>query len=267
MSGKATDRPLAGRRVVVTRAASQAGSLQRLLDREGAEVITLPAIAVVPPASWEAVDRAIADLAVYDWLIFTSVNGVMFFFDRLAANGREPLELQEKPILCVGPKTAAALKKHDLTPRLMPEKFQGEGIIAALKDIEPAGKRFLLPRALKAREIVPETLRRQGAIVEVLPVYQTVFPPESSRRLAELCRRRERVDFLTFTSSSTVSNLVEHCPSPAGLDYLRQLPAACIGPITAATARRAGLNVVAEAKEYTIEGLLAAMIGWLRASD
>ncbi|MBW1645888.1 MAG: uroporphyrinogen-III synthase [Deltaproteobacteria bacterium] len=267
MSREATDRLLAGRRVVVTRAAAQAAPLLRLLAAEGAEAIPLPAIETVPPASWEPVDRALARLEDYDWLIFTSTNGVKFFLERLRERGCQPELLANKPILSVGPKTAAALAKYGLQSELIPEKFQGEGIVAALADRDIRRQRFLLPRAQVAREIVPETLRQRGASVEVLPVYRTILPPATAERLAELCRRRPLVDFLTFTSSSTVSNLVEHCPSAADLAWLQSLPAACIGPVTAATARQAGLRVVATAREYTIEGLIAAMKAWLAGGD
>jgi uroporphyrinogen III methyltransferase/synthase len=254
---------LAGLRVLVTRPRHQAAGFITLLEQAGAVPLVVPTIAIVDPVSWGPTDAAIRQLDGYDWLIFTSVNGVHFFLRRLAERGISPATLQGRPIICIGPKTAAALAEFGIDTRVLPDRYQAEGLLEALNGTTVAGLRFLLPRAEKAREILPETLRARGATVDVVAVYRTVFPPASARRLDALLDGTEPPpDLLTFTSSSTVGNLVKYCDERASGELLRQIPTACIGPITARTARDAGLNVRVEADEFTIEGLLQAIQGW-----
>jgi len=264
MSRKTSDRVLNGKHILVTRPENQAESFASRLRREGAVPVLLPTIATIAPDSWEAVDLAIDSLAGYDWVIFTSVNGVRFFCRRLEELGHSLSRLPRHGIISVGPKTAAALKKLGVESSITAEKFQGEGILEALADTDVAGRRFLLPRALKAREILPETLRRHGAAVDVVTVYQTIFPPASAAKVNKLFTNGQKLDILTFTSSSSVSNLVEHLQEPQAIGRLRRLPTACIGPITAATARRLGLNVQIEAGRYTVEDLIEAIKEWLK---
>ena len=262
MSRKTSNGPLNGKYILVTRPESQAESFVSLLRHEGAIPVLLPTIETIPPDSWVPVDQAIASLDKYQWLIFTSVNGVKFFCRRYEDLYLNLSRLKHYNIISVGPKTAAALEKRGLECRIIAEKFQGEGILRALADTPVAGKHFLLPRALKAREILPETLRQRGATVDVITVYQTIFPKKSAGKINKLFTNQQKIDILTFTSSSSVSNLVNHCSPQAVKQRLRRLPTACIGPITAQTARELGLNVQIEASQYTVEGLIEAMKEW-----
>jgi uroporphyrinogen III methyltransferase/synthase len=259
---------LAGLRVLVTRPRHQAAEFIALLEQAGAVPLVVPTIAIVDPVSWGPTDAAIGQLDGYDWLIFTSVNGVHFFLRRLAEQGISAAALRRRAIICIGPKTAAALAKFGIDTHVLPDRYQAEGLLATLNGLDVAGRRFLLPRAETAREILPETLRERGATVDVVPVYRAVFPPDSARRLDALLDGKEPPpDLLTFTSSSTVSNLVKYCADHTSGQRLVQIPTACIGPITARTARDAGLNVRVEADEFTIEGLLQAIQEWSGAGS
>lgn len=264
MSRKTSDGPLNGKHILVTRPENQAESFVSLLRREGAIPVLLPTIETIAPDSWVPVDQAIASLDKYQWLIFTSVNGVNFFCNRFEDLGHNLSRLKHYNIISVGPKTTAALEKRGLESRIIAEKFQGEGILRALADTPVAGKHFLLPRALKAREILPETLRQRGATADVITVYQTIFPEKSAGKINKLFTNQQKIDILTFTSSSSVSNLVNHCHEPLIAERIRQMPTACIGPITTATARALGLDVRIEASQYTVEGLIDAMKEWLK---
>lgn len=263
MSRKTGNSPLKGKHVLVTRPENQAESFASLLRREGAIPVLLPTIETIPPNSWAPVDQAIASLDKYQWLIFTSVNGVKFFCNRFKDLNDDLSRLNNFNIISVGPKTAAALEKKGLNSRLIAKKFQGEGILQALADTSVSGKHFLLPRALKAREVLPETLRQRGATVDIIPVYQTVFPTKSAGKINKLFTDQQKIDILTFTSSSAVSNLVKHCHEPLSAECIRRLPTACIGPITTQTALKLGLNVQIEASRYTVEGLIEAITEWL----
>jgi len=264
MSRKISNGPLGGKHILVTRPENQAESFASLLRQEGAIPVLLPTIATIPPDSWAPVDQAIASLDKYQWLIFTSVNGVKFFCNRFENLNHNLSQLKHCNIISVGPKTAAALGKKGLNSRIIAEKFQGEGILQALADRPVSGKYFLLPRALKARDILPETLRQRGATVDVIPVYQTVFPKKSAGKINKLFTDQQKIDILTFTSSSAVSNLVEHCLEPLIAERVRRLPTACIGPITTQTALKLGLNVQIEASRYTVEGLIEAIKKWFK---
>ncbi len=264
MSRKINNGPLSGKHILVTRPENQAESFASLLRQEGAIPVLLPTIETIPPDSWIPVDQAIASLGKYQWLIFTSVNGVNFFCRRFEGLNHNPSQLKHFNIISVGPKTAAALEKRGLSSKLIAEKFLGEGILQALADTPVSGKHFLLPRALKAREILPETLRQRGATVDIIPVYQTVFPKKSAGKINKLFTDQQKIDILTFTSSSSVSNLVEHCPQPLIIERVRRLPTACIGPVTTQTALELGLDVQIEASRYTVEGLIEAMKEWLK---
>ncbi len=262
MNRKINNNPLESKHILVTRPENQAESFTARLRREGAIPVLLPTIETIPPDSWSPVDQAITSLEKYHWLIFTSVNGVRFFCNRYEELGYDYSRLQQCRIISVGPKTAAALEKRELRSKLIAEKFQGEGILQALADTPIADRHFLLPRALKAREILPDTLRRRGATVDVVTVYQTVFPKKSAAKINNLFTNQQKIDILTFTSSSSVSNLVKNCHGAQVAERIRRLPTACIGPITAATARKLGLNVQVEAGNYTVEGLIEAIKEW-----
>lgn len=241
----------------MTRARSQAGPLRELLEREGAEVIDFPTIRLLPPADFAPVDRAIMRLGEYRWIIFTSRNGVAAFTDRMWALGRNPKTLRGVRLAAIGPGTAGELEARGLQVDLAPEEFRAESLVAAFARQDLRGARVLIPRAEEARSVLPEGLRQCGAAVDVVVVYRTVLERDHSPAV----RRRllsGTVDAVTFTSSSTVRNFVELL-GPDASRALRRVLVACIGPVTAATARASGLDVGVIAETYTIPGLVAAL--------
>jgi uroporphyrinogen III methyltransferase/synthase len=250
-------KPLFGRRVAVTRTRAQASFLSGALRGLGAEVIETPTIEIAPPEDWGPLDGAVGRLADYDYLVFTSPNGVEKFWERLTVGGRDARALAGLTLAAIGPATAEALARRGLKTDVIPEKFVAEGLIAALANLDLKGKKILLPRAAAAREVLPDELRARGATVDVVPAYRTLPPADDSVARAFA----EKVDLVTFTSSSTVSNLARIL----GDDLARRLQGvtvAAIGPITARTARELGLTVHIEAGVHTIDGLVAAIIDY-----
>ena len=260
----AATRALAGRRVVITRPRLQAASLVAALEEHGAEVLEFPTIQVQPVADLTEVDAAIEALPETDWVIFTSVNGVEQFCDRLEAVGAGSAALSACHVASIGPATAEALRERGVTPERVPDRYQAEGLLEALGDEGWSGRRVLIPRAAKAREILPEDLRRRGARVDVVPVYRTVRPDLDPEPLRQRLVARE-VDAITFTSSSTVTNFIAFFPGEEARSLLEASGAAvaCIGPITAGTAREAGFPVAVEADEFTVAGLVQALVDHL----
>jgi uroporphyrinogen-III synthase len=241
---------LSGRRVVVTRPEDQAEGLCSRLRALGAEPVEFPVIAIAPPEPGGPLDQAIARLGSYDWLIFTSVNGVECFWARLEALAAGSTHLPAVAVAAIGPATAAALRRRGVQVRLVPAEYRAEAILDEIGDV--TGQSILLPRADIARPALADGLRAKGARVDEAPAYRTV--PATPARAA-FDALRAGVDVITFTSSSTVRNFVAQT---AGSSYGDPL-VACIGPVTAATARDLGLRVDVVAKEYTIEGLLNAL--------
>jgi uroporphyrinogen III methyltransferase / synthase len=253
------ERPLFGRRVVVTRARAQAGELSERLEALGAEVLEFPTIELRPPEDFGPLDAAVRDLDSFDWLVFTSVNGVESFVERLRHHG---LDLRAVPrgakVAAIGPATAQRTRDLGLSVNVVPEEFRAEALISALDDGTLVGSRVLIPRAKVAREILPVRLREAGAEVVVPPAYETVPSSEGREELAKRLRAGE-VDCVTFTASSTVENFASAFgDETAGL--VANTKVACIGPITADTARGYGIRVDAEASEYTIPGLVGAVV-------
>ncbi len=245
--------PLFGKTVLVTRARSQASKLTARLEQLGAKVIETPAIRLEAPAdAYKALDEAIARLADYQWLIFTSANGVERFFDRLLAAGRDARALGYAKLAAIGTATAEKLKQYGLMADVIPQEFRAEGIIEALKGKLPPHAKILLPRAQEAREILPEKLRELGAAVDVAPAYQTVCGDVDGEALREQLAGGV-IDLVTFTSSSTVRNLIQILGSAAPLQTVKT---ACIGPVTADTARQNGVEPDMVADTYTIDGLV-----------
>jgi uroporphyrinogen III methyltransferase/synthase len=247
--------PLFGRRIVVTRARHQAGALSRGLRERGARSIEMPTIELRDPESFAPLDRAAREIECYDWLIFTSANGVERFFARLEAAGRDARAIRAR-VCAIGPATAEELRRHGVRADRVAAEYRAEGVLevlseAALAGEQLEGRRILIPRAAVARDLLPRELEARGARVEVVEAYRTVAAEIPAKELRQLASTEEGgADLITFTSSSTA----EHCPPE-----LRSIPAASIGPITTETARRLGFNVVAEAREYTVDGLLAAI--------
>jgi uroporphyrinogen III methyltransferase/synthase len=253
-------RPLFGKRVLVTRAKEQAGELSQLIRGYGGDPIECPTIQVVPPASWKELDDAIAELSLYHWLVFTSVNGVRPFMDRLRHRGLDGRALAGLKLCCIGPRTAEELARQGLQADLIPSEFQAEGVIEALRTAGIAGKRVLIPRAAVAREILPEQLRALGAEVRVVTVYRTVLPSVDAEQLKGLFRQGE-IHVVTFASSSTVRNFCRLFKNPEEMKEVAGRSAvACIGPITAQTVAEAGLSVAILPDENTIPALADAIV-------
>jgi uroporphyrinogen III methyltransferase / synthase len=245
---------------VVTRARAQAGELSVELEKLGAEVLEFPTIEVRPPDDLGPLDAAIQDLDSFDWLVFTSVNGVEAFVERLERHGLDLRSVpREAKVAAIGPATAQKIREAGLRVDVVPREFRAEALIGELAGDSLAGKKVLIPRALVAREILPEKLREAGAEVAVPPAYESV---PSSEGGDELARRLEagEVDCVTFTASSTVENFVGAFGEEDARRRLLGTRVACIGPITADTARRRGIRVDVEAREYTIPGLVEAVV-------
>ncbi|MFZ5926906.1 MAG: hydroxymethylbilane synthase [Acidobacteriota bacterium] len=237
--------PLAGQTVVVTRAQKQAGALSQRLRALGADVIELPLIEF-QPLEFEA-----PGWSSYDWAVFTSANGVEFFFERV--------EPRPGPRICaIGPATAAALRARGLEPDIVPAEFVAENVVEALRQAGAAGRRILLARAQEARDVIPSELAKMGAVVDVLAVYRTAAPQGIEQKAREVFET-VRPDWVTLTSSSTVRHLLRAVPR----ELLAGVRLASIGPVTSATARAAGLDITVEAAEYTVEGLARAIADWI----
>ena len=253
---RADIRPLLGKHILVTRARAQASALTEKLTALGAACVETPVIRIVPPADgYAALDAAIGELHTYHWLIFTSVNGVEHFFAQLHHAGRDTRALGYAKVAAIGSATAKALHSYGIDADLVPEEFRAEAVVEALKPILPPRARILLPRAQEARDVLPESLRAHGATVDVTPAYETVPELSGGEELAERLRNGE-IDFVTFTSSSTVKNLVHQL---GNITPLQQVKIACIGPVTAETARSFALEPDIIAENYTIDGLVDAI--------
>jgi uroporphyrinogen III methyltransferase/synthase len=248
--------PLFGQRIVVTRAGGQAAELAAPLEELGAEAVLLPAIEIRPPADPAPIDSAVSQLSRYDWLIFTSVNGVRGFIESLDRSSSDLRNLRAQ-ICAIGPATKAAVEALHLKVDRMPAEYVAESLIEAFTDDDLAGKRILVPRAAVARDVVPDELTRRGADVEVVEAYRTTAPGDLSRRVAEALSPQPH--WIAFTSSSTVKNLLA-AANPEALDGIR---IASIGPITSATLREHGLNVDAEAEPHTIPALVQAILRFI----
>jgi len=254
-------RPLFGRRIVVTRAREQASSFLAGLSQLGAECMEFPTIEIIPPESWGDLDKTIHSLESYQWLLFTSVNGVKHFFQRLETLEKDVRDLKGIKIGAIGPKTAEAIHKKGIRPDMVPDEYRAEAVIEAFKKLETEAFKILLPRAAKAREILPQELEKMGAEVDVVEAYRTVKADGDKGTIKEMLERGE-IDMITFTSSSTVRNFVEMF-EPDGNQlkgWMQKVAVACIGPITARTAEEKGLSVSLIPAEYTIEALTNAIV-------
>ncbi len=252
-------RPLMGRRIVVTRSREQASDLVRALSELGAECLECPTIEAAPPDDSGPLDGAIAELARFDWIVFTSVNGVSFFFDRLFHLGRDVRALGHLRTAAIGPATAGRLKSFGLASDLVPETYVAESVIAAFGAHDLHGKRILLPRAQEARPVLPEALSAMGAAVQEVAAYQTrPVAADTGQLIEDLADHR--IDLVTFTSSSTVKNFRALLPADRLAELASGLATACIGPVTADTARRLGFEVRIVAAAYTIPGLCSAIL-------
>ena len=250
------NKPLFGKRVLVTRACTQASSLSRLLLEHGAQPIEMPAIEIKAIPSSEELDQAILDLESYQWLVFTSANGVKPFFERLYSLNRDARWLKDIKIGAIGPATARALETRGLWLDYLPQVYTSQGFLAGLKSRNIAGCRFLLPRADIATRELADGITRLGAEVHEVTAYRTVPATEAISQGKQMLMSGE-IDIITFASSSTVTNLLSLISGEQ--EVLERVTVACIGPVTAATAAKAGLKVDIVAQEHTIPGLVEAM--------
>ncbi len=249
-------RPLFGRRIIITRARETAGAFARALRDLGADAIELPAIETAAPDSYADLDRAIAQLGTYDWLIFTAATGVDAMMARLADRGHDVREMAGANIAAIGPATAARLRRYGLRAAAVPNEYRAEAIVDAIGTDRIRGARILIPRAQLAREVLIDMLHEAGAAaVDVAAAYQTIRPRSAAVDAVKRMLARGEIDIVAFTSSSTVANFC----AMVGEDAARGLAAAVIGPITAATARAHGLNVVVQPKSYTVDALCDAI--------
>jgi uroporphyrinogen III methyltransferase / synthase len=250
---------LKGKRILVTRARSQALSLVQKIEGLGGEVVEFPTIEIRPPESYGPLDRAIKQIASYDWLIFTSVNGVEEFLKRFEKLGKNTADLAGIHVGAIGPETAKKLTAAQIQPSLVPKQYQAEGILEAMISEALLEKKILIPRAAKARNILPETLRQRGAQVDIVEAYQTVLPQVD---VLAVCKslREDTIDMITFTSSSTATNFAAMLNDHDLPGLLSKTVIACIGPITKKTVEDLGMRSEVVAEEFTIPGLVNAMV-------
>ena len=249
--------PLFGKSIVVTRKGDQAEGMIERLGELGAEPVFFPVIETVAPEDWATLDEALNNISRYDGLIFTSVNGVRFFFQRLKEIQQDIRNLKNLRVYTIGPKTAEAVRDLGICVDVVPEDFVAESLVESIGKEKITGQRFLIPRAAVAREVLPKTLREMGAQVDIAPAYQTILPKPKSDAFSKRLQSGD-IDVLTFTSSSTVKNFLE-LTGKSLFEEVRKTRIACIGPITAETAKNAGLNVDILPKEYTVSALLEAI--------
>ncbi len=253
------DGRLWGTRIVVTRARAQASGLLESIRQEGGEAIEFPSIDISPREDLSALHEAFARLQEYQWMIFTSTNGVDIFFAELRTQGIDIRELKGIRICAIGPATASKLTAMGLRIDFVPEEYRAEGIIAGLGKVIQPTDRVLLPRAQGAREILPAKLREMGAVVDEIIIYRAQPVSNFSEDLLQELRAGN-FDYITFTSSSTVTNFVNIIGREYIIPINTQVKVACIGPITAQTAEENGFTVDVMPTQYTIDGLLEAII-------
>lgn len=251
-------RPLAGKRVLVTRAEEQAGPLVELLREQGADVIAIPAIRIEPLSPSPALDRCLGRLAKYQWLILTSANGVAALAARMRELGIEAAAFARMQSVAVGSATADAMRKLGLRVDIVPEKYEAAFVVGAIKHLV-AGQNVLLVRGTLARDVIPVALVEAAAWVDIADAYQTVISPESVAQIREVFASATPPEIVTFTSSSTVDNFIRLMRAAGYETKLDALLAASIGPITSATLLEYGWEPWVEAQIHTIPGIVKAI--------
>jgi uroporphyrinogen III methyltransferase/synthase len=254
-------KPLFGKTIVITRPEDQAGDFIKAISELGARCLLYPAIKIIPPASWDALDKVIKGLSGYDWILFTSVNGVRYFFDRLNAAKKDARQLTGTKIGVIGPKTSEALMDRGIFPDITPEKYWAEGIIEEIKRFSLRGKRVLLPRPVNARDYLPKKLGDLGAVVQEVEAYQTVKPEYNEDDINALFGDTE-IDVITFTSPSAVSNFIALFEGKPVYKKIAKAKIACIGPITAKKAVEEGLVVDIMPDNYSADALTKAIVDY-----
>ncbi|HEX8458920.1 MAG TPA: uroporphyrinogen-III synthase [Pyrinomonadaceae bacterium] len=256
--------PLGGRTIVITRALAQAAEFAAELESYGARVVACPTIEIVAPESFAPLDEAIEHLYGYDWLVFTSTNGVDFFMRRLAAQGHDASALDELHVCAIGSATAERLREARVHVDVVPGEFKAEGVFEALSDYlggreQLARLNFLIPRAAVARDYLPHALEEAGARADVVAAYRTVPPQTTDRARVEALLVGGAVDCITFTSSSTVTNFAQLFDTRDLGELLKDIRVACIGDITARTAAAYNLHTDIQPAEFTTAALARAI--------
>ncbi|RMG43677.1 MAG: uroporphyrinogen-III synthase [Candidatus Dadabacteria bacterium] len=259
-------KPLTGRRVMITRPVHQANGLAAEIKSLGGRAIVSPAINLVPPDDWQPVDRTIRNLKDFDWLIFTSANGVSFFCERARELGVDYLQAKNVKIAAIGPATAKELKKRWRAPDVIPERYISDDIAFALGEV--SGKKILLPRADLARKDLTQALRQGGALTTDVTVYS--IKPGGSEDVIELLKKEAAngpPDVITFTSAATVSGTESTLKDAGLLNWMKESALICIGPITAKRIEELGYQPARVAKEFTSTGLLQAILEEIGEND
>jgi uroporphyrinogen III methyltransferase/synthase len=253
-------KPLFGKRILVTRARSQSSELTTLIDTLGGESIEFPVIRLVEPRHGDVFDEALSKIGQYNWVIFTSVNGVKFFFDRIRKQNIDIRQMVNARLAAIGPKTAAALVEKGLLVEVLPEEYKAEALVEHLRPLVKENEKILLPRADIARDVLTVELRKMGCEVTEVDAYDTKIDATNAQGIVKMLKQQQ-INVITFTSSSTVRNFI-HAIRLATTDIesvMQHTQIACIGPITAKTAEDLGLKVDVVAEEYTIDGLVKAI--------
>ncbi|MEI7449965.1 MAG: uroporphyrinogen-III C-methyltransferase [Desulfomonile sp.] len=250
---------LFGKRVIITRSREQSGKMAEKISEQGGDPILFPTITIMDPEDFKPLDESISRIGCFDWVIFTSVNGVDRFFRRFFTIREDIRDMAGPKIGAIGPVTASAIRNYGLKVDLLAKEFVAEGVLRLLSDKEVRGKRFLIPRAEKAREILPEGIKHIGGEVEVVTVYRTGLPSATDVDKISRMLDKKEIHAVTFTSSSTVTHFVEMLRGTDLNTLLKGVAVASIGPVTSDTARRNGLQVDVEASEYTVDGLVRSI--------
>jgi uroporphyrinogen III methyltransferase/synthase len=253
------DRPLLGKRIVVTRARQQASDLIKYLADLGADCLECPTIKIIAPEDDAPLKQAIQNLAQYDWIVFTSVNGVSYFFEYLFADNKDVRALNHLRTAAIGPATAKRLLDFGLKSDIVPKTYRAESVVKAFGKEEIKDKKILLPRAAEARPVLPVELTKMGAHVDEVPAYQTIKDLDNADVLINGLEEKS-INLVTFTSSSTVKNFKELLPADKFKQLINGVTVASIGPITSDTARDLGFSVDITAEEFTITGLCLAIL-------
>lgn len=253
-------KPLFGKRIIVTRSRKQSSDLCKSLKNLGADVIEFPTIDIIPVKNFNMLDDSINNIGTFSWIIFTSVNGVEIFFKRLFESNYDSRILKNIKVAVIGTETGKALKQYGIIPDLIPATFTSEGTVEAFRHIkdEVKEKKILLPCSAIARDIIPSELEKLGAIVKIVPIYENVIPEYSEENINSYFEHEFHL--VTFTSSSTVLNLIEIFKKHKKEHLISTIKGASIGPVTTNTAKNNGINIVVEAKTQTIEGLTSSII-------
>ncbi|MCK5312462.1 MAG: uroporphyrinogen-III C-methyltransferase [Desulfobacteraceae bacterium] len=251
--------PLLGKKIVVTRAREQASGFVSLLRKAGAECIEMPTIKISPPKDNQPLENSIDNIDSFDWVIFTSVNGVKFFFDTLYAKGKDVRILGHLKFACIGPVTKEKLKEFGIISDVLPETYRAESVVQAFSDKGIKDKHILIPRAKEARAILPEELKNMGAIVQEVTAYETSLVDKNKDSLIKMLENND-IDIVTFTSSSTVQNFAKLIPDDKFDKLIKNITSACIGPITEKTAISLGFTADIIATDFTIDGLMDSIL-------